>query len=200
MCLLKCTYQFPWLVLGDFNEVQWEFEHLLVHHRPERHMVDFCDIMVHCELHDLGFSGRPWTYGNMQKGLRNVQVRLDWAVASPERIQLFWCAQVQHLVSSSSDHSLILLELDKDTRSKGQSIFRYEVMWEREISLHEEIERAWGAWGNVQTLGDVTHALAKVKSSLKRWSQDKFGSVTKEFTWEIGNAKWPHSSWPGGVW
>jgi ElaB/YqjD/DUF883 family membrane-anchored ribosome-binding protein len=32
----------------------------------------------------------------------------------------------------------------------------------------------------VQTLGDVSHALTKVKTSLKQWSLDKFGSVTKE--------------------
>jgi hypothetical protein len=65
-------------------------------------------------------------------------------------------------------------------RSKVRRIFRYEIMWEREESLHEEIGKAWETAGQVQTLGDVSRALAKVKTSLKQWSLDKFGSVTKE--------------------
>jgi hypothetical protein len=116
----------------------------------------------------------------MQKSLRNVRVRLDRAVVTPEWTQLFPSAGVQHIVSLSSDHRPILLELDKGMRSKVRRIFRYEIMWEREESLHEEIGKAWETAGQVQTLGDVSRALAKVKTSLKQWSLDKFGSVTKE--------------------
>jgi hypothetical protein len=31
----------PWVMLGDFNEVLWQFEHLSKHKRPEQRMVDF---------------------------------------------------------------------------------------------------------------------------------------------------------------
>jgi endonuclease/exonuclease/phosphatase family metal-dependent hydrolase len=141
-CRLNGMYQIPWLVLGDFNKVQWEFEHFSVCRRPDRQMVDFHEIQAHCDLHDLVLSGLPWTYDNMQKSLRNVPVRLDRAVVTPEWTQLFPSTGVQHIVSSSFDHRPILLELDKGMRSKVRRIFRYEIMWEREESLHEEIGRA----------------------------------------------------------
>jgi hypothetical protein len=51
---------------------------------------------------------------------------------------------------------------------------------EREESLHGEIAMAWESVGQVQTLRDVSHALTKVRTSLKQWSLDKFGSITKE--------------------
>jgi hypothetical protein len=177
---LDGMYQSSWMVLGDFNEVQWDFEHLPARHRPDRQMAEFCEILAHCDLHDLGLSSLPWTYDNMQKGSKNVRVRLDRAVASLEWTQLFPSAWVQHIVSSRSDHCPILLELDKGVSNKVCRIFRYEIMWEREESLHGEIAMAWESVGQVQTLRDVSHALTKVRTSLKQWSLDKFGSITKE--------------------
>jgi hypothetical protein len=53
-------------------------------------------------------------------------------------------------------------------------------MWEREPSLPEEITKAWqsGVW--VQNLGDVANTLHTEMPSLKKWSHEKFGVVTKE--------------------
>jgi hypothetical protein len=87
---------------------------------------------------------------------------------------------VQHIVSSRSDHCPILIELDKEQTAKAQHIFRYEIMWEREETLQGAIKTAWDSVGQVQNLGDISCALDKVRSSLKKWSMDKFGSVTKE--------------------
>jgi hypothetical protein len=86
---LKRNHQEPRLMLGDFNEVLWKFEHFSARRRPERQMLDFCEVLAHCDLHGLGFSGLPWTYDNKQKGERNVCVRLDQVVASPEWTQCF---------------------------------------------------------------------------------------------------------------
>lgn len=52
----------PWMVMGDFNEVLWQYEHFSQHPRPKRQMMDFRKVLSHCDLHDLGFSGLPWTY------------------------------------------------------------------------------------------------------------------------------------------
>jgi CRISPR/Cas system type I-B associated protein Csh2 (Cas7 group RAMP superfamily) len=53
-------------------------------------------------------------------------------------------------------------------------------MWEREASLHDAIVNVWESVGNMQSLSDVSHALDIVRGSLKKWSMDKFGFVTKE--------------------
>lgn len=69
------------MVIGDFNEAMWQHEHFSQHPRPERQMMDYREVLSHCDLHDLGFSGLPWTYNNNQSGNNNVGVRLDRAVA-----------------------------------------------------------------------------------------------------------------------
>ena len=46
-------------------------------------MCVFREALSDCDLYDLGFNGRPWTYDNKQVGHKNVRVRLDRAVAGP---------------------------------------------------------------------------------------------------------------------
>jgi hypothetical protein len=58
----------PWLLIGDFNEVMWPFEHFSARRRPEKQMMDFRDTLTYCDVHDIGFSGMPWTYDNKQRG------------------------------------------------------------------------------------------------------------------------------------
>jgi len=70
------------MVMGDFNEAMWQYEHFSKTPQPERQMMDFREVLSYCDLHDLGFSGLPWTYNNNQAGGRNVRVRLDRSVAN----------------------------------------------------------------------------------------------------------------------
>lgn len=130
-----------WLMMGDFNETLWSFEQFSARRRPEKQMMDFREVLSHCDLHDIGFLGRPWTYDNGQRGDRNVKVRLDRAVASPSWSNHFSEAKLLHLVSPRSDHCPILLCLTKRS-STPTNVFRYEIMWEREESLSEVIKLA----------------------------------------------------------
>jgi hypothetical protein len=77
----------------------WSFEQLSARRRPEKRMVDFREVLSHCEVHDLGFTGVPWTFDNKQTGDRNVKVRLDRAVASSSWIRWFSSARVNHLMT-----------------------------------------------------------------------------------------------------
>jgi hypothetical protein len=56
---LNAVYQGPWLMMGDLNEVLWEFEHFSTRCRPDKQMMDFCEILTLRDLHDLGFSSLP---------------------------------------------------------------------------------------------------------------------------------------------
>jgi hypothetical protein len=56
---IKNRLHAPWLMIGDFNEVMWPFEHFSSRARRERQMANFREVLSHCELHDLGFSSVP---------------------------------------------------------------------------------------------------------------------------------------------
>lgn len=170
----------PWLVMGDFNEALWQFEHFSETRRGEKQMEDFREVLAFCDLHDIGFRGLPWTYDNRQMRRRNVRVRLDRAVASSSWVHLFETASVQHLVSPCSDHCPLLLRLGRNERTHGQKVLRYEIMWEREKSLEGEIELAWMNAGQITCLGSISKSLQEVMNTLQGWSKENFGSVRKE--------------------
>lgn len=58
---LKQKSNLPWLIVGDFNEALWQFEHFSTIPRPENQMVAFREVLAVCELRDIGFSGLPYT-------------------------------------------------------------------------------------------------------------------------------------------
>jgi exonuclease III len=76
-------------------------------------MLDFREVLSHCDVNDLGFSGVPWTFNNKQTRGRNVKVRLDSAVASSSWINWFSSARVNHLMTPRSDHLPILQDMDR---------------------------------------------------------------------------------------
>jgi hypothetical protein len=164
---LKPVSSAPWVLIGDFNEALCSFEHLSSRCRLERRMLEFREALDFCDVFDLGFSGIPWTYDNKQSGERNVKVRLDRAVASSTWSECFPGAKVTHIVSVQSDHLPIVLSVEPDggTR-KATRIAWYEIMWERESSLPDEIISAWSVGKQVHHLGDVAHNLKEVMSSL----------------------------------
>jgi hypothetical protein len=123
-------------------------------------MLDFREVLVHYDLHDIGFLRLPWTYDNKQKGDRNVRVRLDRAVASPNWSQWFPYVKVQHIISTRSNHYPILLDLVKvDRLQPNQRLMRYEIMWEHEESLPEEIKIAWEQGVPIHNLNEVANRL-----------------------------------------
>jgi hypothetical protein len=66
-----------WLVMGDFNEIMWGYEHFSNSPRPARQMEEFRDALTFCDLHDTSFCGLPYMWDNGQSRSANVRVRLD---------------------------------------------------------------------------------------------------------------------------
>jgi hypothetical protein len=79
---LQSISNLAWMVIGDFNEAIWSFEHFSAHERPGWQMEVFKDTLSFCDLHDLGFCGLPFTWDNGRVGGANVRVRMDRVVAN----------------------------------------------------------------------------------------------------------------------
>lgn len=109
-----------------------------------------------CELTDLGFRGVPFTYDNKRGGRKNVKVRLDRMVANNNWRDMFQDASVEHIVSSCSDHCVLLVRLKAEQLLQNKKRCRqYELFWERASDLPEIIEQAWAAAGDKSDLGAI---------------------------------------------
>lgn len=116
--------QFPWLLVGDFNEIVASTEKKggRPFWRERNHnMQRFID---QCNLIDLGFSGPGLTWTNFRDGRANVRKRLDRAISNRKWRLLFPEAQVVHLARTHSDHHPVLLEVERQITSGGQRPFR----------------------------------------------------------------------------
>jgi hypothetical protein len=168
----------PWLVLGDFTETLCGYEHFLNTPQPEQQMEVFRNALAACNLHDIGFSGLPYTWDNGRSGNANVRVCLDRVVVDPAWRDAFDDAKVRHLVSSRSDHCPILVELRREEwEGREQRVFRYEIMWERVDSLLEEIKKMWCSTADKENLGGLASVLRNMQQAMRRWSREHFGAV-----------------------
>jgi hypothetical protein len=177
---MKPMLNIPWLMVGDFNEAMCQDENFSARKRGEKQMRDFRETLSFCNLHDLGFVGKPWTYDNKQLGARNVRVRLDRAVACQGWMDCFPDYHVQHLTSPRSDHCPLLISLFKKTNGKPtHRINRYEDHWEKEASLADHIEQTWAMYRKPTNLGDIATNLSGAMDSLQSWSKQTVSSVVE---------------------
>jgi hypothetical protein len=58
----KSLYGAPWMLISDFNEAMWSFEQFSSRRRHDGQMQIFWEVLEHCEVYDLGFSGMPWIF------------------------------------------------------------------------------------------------------------------------------------------
>lgn len=117
----------PWAVVGDFNGM------LRVHEKKGRlpHSTwclnDFRDALFDCEISDLGMEGHQFTW---EKGLGTanwVEERLDRVCVNDAWRGLFPSNKVLNLISPTSDHSALFLQISVWRPVQGGFRFRFEM-------------------------------------------------------------------------
>lgn len=179
----KVINPLPWMCIGDFNEVLYQHEHEGTAERSMARIECFRDAIDVCELADLGFEGRWWTYEKCVVGGSFCRVRLDRDLATAAWSGLFPLARVSHLTGVASDHCPIMLrwkETANERRRTDDKIFRYEVMWESHENFKLFLNDVWKADGKAETMGQLQQKLTKVSGSLGGWGKTTFGSVKVE--------------------
>ena len=141
--------ELPWVCFGDFNEVLRPKEQEGIGERGNAQIQGFREAVDVCMLLDIGYSGRFWTFEKKVRGGSYTKVRLDRALANADWRARFPLADLTHLTAASSDHSHILMRLNREQPSSRQpKPFRYEVMWEGHESWSETINSAWTCGGS----------------------------------------------------
>lgn len=98
---LRPPEDIPWVVVGDFNEILHSEKKGV---GQEGVMENFKDALEYCNLADLGHNGDSFTWSNRHSDCTFTKERLDRAVATLNRTQLFWDFWVGSLVARSFNH------------------------------------------------------------------------------------------------
>ncbi|KAA3463879.1 reverse transcriptase [Gossypium australe] len=158
--------EYPWLVIGDFNEILYSFEKSGGIQRDNKRMKAFRETSEECQLTDIGFSGVwfTWERGNLPE--TNIRERFDRGVANKKWSKLFPLGILQHLPYSTSDHCPLLLTIKKSPLFKENRKFHFEACWTMEEDIEMVIRDSWEA-----NEGMLLKKLGKLQSCLAEWSR-----------------------------
>ncbi|KAG6627511.1 hypothetical protein CIPAW_15G134000 [Carya illinoinensis] len=131
----------PWLYIGDCNDLLNQTDKVGGRPVTSTSIGGLKSLMDSYGLIDIGFSGPTFTWTNNRQGKAMIRERLDWRIANALWRMLFSDATIQHLVSSTSDHKLFLLNTMKIRKNASQ--FKFEEFWTREPLNNIIIQDAW---------------------------------------------------------
>ncbi|PKU61074.1 hypothetical protein MA16_Dca020447 [Dendrobium catenatum] len=169
------TINAPWLVGGDFNYITNGSER--IGGKPPNFMAmeDFNDMIVNCNLHNIGFSGSGFTWN---KG--TMWQRLDRILFNDQWISTFSYTHTEHLTRTLSDHSPLLLNVLNNTNSSFQP-FRFQNMWLLDNRFEDIVKSNWEAPlfpdNNVTGMSRLWLKLKRLKQPLRWWNKCIFKNV-----------------------
>ncbi|KAJ8442816.1 hypothetical protein Cgig2_016282 [Carnegiea gigantea] len=130
---------------GDYNEI---FSNSEKHGGPPKAqpiLDKFHNTLEECDLFDLGFVGREYTWWNGQSGRDSVKEGLDRVCAFDEWLALFPHAMVEHLNEGISDHLLLFLKTSPehqegrlqsiDDVQKHKELFQDLCLWQQKEEI-----------------------------------------------------------------
>ncbi|XP_074323065.1 uncharacterized protein LOC141660009 [Apium graveolens] len=125
----------------------------------------FVDTLNACNLFDLGFIGKKFTWEKSRGTNGWVQERLDRGVATQSWRRLFPDAVVRVLDVAPSDHLPLSLQLNKQVYAPKAKRFRFENTWIREQDCWNVIKSSWET-----TAGkDIMHRIQFCCLKLEEW-------------------------------
>ena len=170
LSIIVASWNLPWVVCGDFNDILFEDEKLGKLSGKSRGFKDWFD---QHGLIDLGFLGPKFTWVNKRVGSDFVMKRLDRAICNKEWRVLFPEAFVRHLPRRCSDHCPLLISLISDKIPSAElKPFRFEAMWLKHCLFPEFIQ---AEWKNLER--SVSKKLDMLIPLLREWNTQVFGQI-----------------------
>ena len=172
---------FPWLCIGDFNEIVKAEEKTSGASRLVRQMVAFREALDFCGFRDLGYVGSPFTWCNNQFNVAVTWIRLDRGVATPSWTEMFPSIRVHHIEGSLSDHTPLWVCLDNEQVRfyKTRRPLKFEAVWMKDERCGEVIKNTWESSVGGAPMENLIHKVDACQIQLQSWSRHSFGNIRR---------------------
>uniref|UniRef100_A0A803Q6Z2 Reverse transcriptase domain-containing protein n=1 Tax=Cannabis sativa TaxID=3483 RepID=A0A803Q6Z2_CANSA len=174
---------FPWLVMGDFNEVLTQADKIGGPLRNNDQIQAFQRAVDCCHLEAAAFEGELITWSNKSQGQGNVKERLDYGFFNDSWCDFFHKPILQHLDYYHSDHRALKLTVSlagmQIAEPTYKSRFRFEKIWLQDSECLDIIFKCWSTNGSdpiPQTLNNIQSCASQLHS----WHHHKFGHMKKK--------------------
>ncbi|XP_074305795.1 uncharacterized protein LOC141641016 [Silene latifolia] len=166
------TCKYPFLMVGDFNQVEYRSDKLSGSQRSIGAAEEFTLWKIRNELIDIPFKGPRFTWCNNRKGDMRVYERIDKAYGSKDWFSLFPNTGIKHYPIQISDHAPIEVDLNL-VGTSGSKPFKLDAWVLDHEAFMERIQYAWNMEDTGSPAYRVTRKLSRVRTCVKRWTLDK---------------------------
>lgn len=160
------------MVGRDFNEALWNFENEGGVGKDSKHMADFRECLNSCDLLDLGYSGKIYTWSNRRSNNSQIFKSLDRFTDNSDFIDLVTKHSVWHLDWSCSYHRAIELNFsfcsNPIMRRRHHKNFRFKEIWSNHSDCEQIILNSTD-WGS--SIVPLMTKLKRFSSNLISWGK-----------------------------
>ncbi|XP_028556082.1 uncharacterized protein LOC114581016 [Dendrobium catenatum] len=138
-------------------------------------MEDFNSMISDCNLNDIGYFGSPymWYRANLWQRLDRFLFNDDWLALLPS-------SSIEHLSRTLSDHSPLLLNINKSLQHNVLS-FRFQNMWMLHADFPKMLSTNWNAPvypdNNISGMLRLWSKLSRLKQCLRWWNKCIFKNL-----------------------
>ncbi|XP_019151047.1 PREDICTED: uncharacterized protein LOC109147845 [Ipomoea nil] len=169
---LAAKSNLPWIVMGDFNDLLYQYEKRGGNPHPNSLLRGFGDTLEDCGLAQLPMVGYPYTWEKGKGTVNWIEERLDKVLVTDGWRNVVPHAKVTNLRTRKSDHSAIFCGINEEVRVNGarRRGFRFEMAWLYDEGCRGVVEQAWDE-GRGQGLQECIQYCG---NRLTRWGGDRF--------------------------
>ncbi|XP_042966737.1 uncharacterized protein LOC122300279 [Carya illinoinensis] len=149
------TNNLPWIVVGDFNIIRYDYERRGGKPRNAMAMEEFNHTIDICGIMEMPFSGPSLSWCNGHSNYTRSWARLDRIFFNASGCNQFHEAHVKYLPRTSSDHAPMLFSLVWEREVLGSPLSRLVVK-------HKSLKSALRIW-NKQIFGRTEANIARLE-------------------------------------
>ncbi|XP_069143402.1 uncharacterized protein [Solanum lycopersicum] len=181
----------PWLIVGDFNAILSTKDRLAGVLVTNNEIKDFGDCVRDMGVNELQWTGNYYTWTNKQCGKDRISSRIDRAFGNDEWMDKWGNVNVDYGNPSISDHSSMMIILQK-TQQHGKGSFKFFNVWTEHESFMEMVETIWKKEYGYNKMKQVWCKLKDLQHVLKKLNRKDFKYIGKQIDMariEIANEK-----------
>lgn len=165
---------FPWICLGDFNEVLDVSEKVGGLPKDWKFLAGFREALDDCGLEDLGFCGPQFTWCNKREGVDLIMERLDRCTGSLDWKMLFPNFEVSHRDFWWSDHCPIIMDckdnLASNVDASRRRRFHFEECWVEDPACSDLISKTWVDYRSSNSVEAIVSNIHDCGHQLEIWN------------------------------